>query len=114
MAQDAVDLVVRRLGVERACSTTTIPLVGAHGSNGAATPDRLSRRFGAEAADVAACGPTETITEGVPMLQAEARWAVAAEGAVTVADVERRLRLDLVPEWAAAARPYLEEVVSTV
>ncbi|HET6910312.1 MAG TPA: glycerol-3-phosphate dehydrogenase/oxidase [Mycobacteriales bacterium] len=113
MAQDAVDLVVRRLGVDRACSTTTIPLVGANGPGTAFAPDRLSRRFGAEAADVAACGPTESIAEGLPMLQAEACWAVAAEGAVTAADVERRLRLDLVPEWAAAARPYLEELVSS-
>jgi hypothetical protein len=37
---------------------------------------------------------------------------VRAEGAVTADDVERRLRLDLVPRWAAAARPYLDEVVS--
>jgi hypothetical protein len=31
---------------------------------------------------------------------------------VTVEDVERRLRLDLVPAWRDAARGYLAEVVS--
>jgi hypothetical protein len=46
----------------------------------------------------------------VPALRCEAHWAVAAEGAVTPGDVERRLRLDLVPAWAAAARPYVEEL----
>jgi len=111
MAQDAVDAVTRSLGIERPCPTTSLPLVGA----GAARPDRterLARRFGAEAAAVAAAGERTEIAPGVPALRCEAHWAVDAEGAVTAEDVERRLRLDLVPAWAAAARPYVDGVVS--
>ena len=111
MAQDAVDAVARALGVERPCRTATLPLVGA----GAAHQDRserLSRRFGAEAVEVAAAGERVPVAPGVPALRCEANWAVQAEGAITAEDVERRLRLDLVPAWAAAARPYVDEVVS--
>jgi hypothetical protein len=46
------------------------------------------------------------------MLKCEVGWAVAAEAASTVEDVERRLRLDVVPSWRAAARPYVEEVLA--
>jgi glycerol-3-phosphate dehydrogenase len=109
MAQDAVDAVCRRLHVDRDATTARLPLVGAGPRSGADT--RLERRFGSEAAAVAAAGPDGAIAPGLPMLRCEAAWAVAAEGAVTVDDVERRLRLDLVPEWAQAARPYVEEVV---
>jgi glycerol-3-phosphate dehydrogenase len=111
MAQDAVDAVTRALGTERPCPTTSIPLVGA-----GARVDRsrrLARRFGAEEAAVAAAGDQAPIASGAPMLRCEAHWAVQAEGAVTAEDVERRLRLDLVPAWAAAARPYVEDVVAS-
>ena len=111
MAQDAVDAVARSLGNDRPCPTITLPLVGA----GAARVDRtrrLSRRFGSEEASVAAAGETAPIAPGVPALRCEADWAVQAEGAITAADVERRLRLDLVPAWAAAARPYVDDVVA--
>jgi glycerol-3-phosphate dehydrogenase len=112
MAQDAVDAVVRRHRSGGACRTTALPLVGAPGSTDAALPERLRRRFGSEAARVAACGPLEPLAPGLPMLKCEAGWAVAAEGAVTVADVERRLRLDLVDEWRAVARGYVTEAVT--
>jgi len=112
MAQDAVDAVCRRLGHERPSVTTRLPLVGATAQR-AQPGDRLVRRFGAEAAEIAACGLHEPVAPGLPMLRSEVAWAVAAEGAVTVDDVERRLRLDLVPGWARAARPYLEEVVAS-
>ena len=111
MAQDAVDAVTTALGIARPCPTATLPLVGA----GDARQDRtrrLSRRFGAEEASVAAAGDQTSIAPGAPAMQCEAHWAVQAEGAVTADDVARRLRLDLVPAWAAAARPYLDEVVS--
>jgi glycerol-3-phosphate dehydrogenase len=111
MAQDAVDAVVRRLDVARDCTTTTLPLVGA-GPVRAMPGDRLARRFGAEAQDVAACGAQEPVAPDVPVLRCEVGWAVAAEGAVTVDDVDRRLRLDLVPAWSAACRPYVEEVLA--
>jgi len=111
MAQDAVDAVARDLGHERRCATTTLPLVGAVGVAGDPAT-RLVRRFGAEASAVAECGSTEPLADGLPMLRCEADWAMAAEGAVTVEDVERRLRLDLVPDWREAARPYLESVLA--
>jgi glycerol-3-phosphate dehydrogenase len=127
MAQDAVDAVTRALGLNRPCPTTSLPLVGARGGmagmdrtgldrtgldrTGLDRTGRLTRRFGAEADAVAAVGDQAPLAPGVPALQCEAHWAVEAEGAVTVDDVERRLRLDLVPAWAAAARPYVGSVV---
>jgi hypothetical protein len=44
-------------------------------------------------------------------LKCEVGWALAAEGALTAEDVERRLRLDLVPAWRSGARGYVEESV---
>jgi hypothetical protein len=55
----------------------------------------------------------EPVAAGLPALKCEVGWAIAAEGAVDVADVERRLRLDVVPQWRIAARDYLEEMVSS-
>ena len=110
MAEDTVDRVAQRLDARGACVTRTLPLVGAGRVTGATDlPARLVRRFGAEAPNVAACGPLEPVAPGLPALKAEVGWALAAEGAVTVDDVERRLRLDLVPAWREAARGYLEE-----
>src|SRR5205085_176680 len=86
LTEDAVDAVVRRLGLSNPCVTTTTPLVGA-GAPPRAPSDRLARRFGSEAADVAACGPREPVAPGVPALRCEVGWAVAAEGAVTPDDV---------------------------
>ena len=110
MAQDAVDRVARRLDRNIACVTTQVPLVGA-GEPPARAHRRLARRFGAEAAEVGAVGPAEPVVAEGPPLRCEVAWAVAAEGAVTADDVDRRLRLDLVPAWSAAARPYVDEVV---
>ena len=112
MAQDAVDAVAGRLGVSRPCVTTNVPLVGAGRPGLMAVPPRLSRRFGVEAADVAAVGPTEPVAPDVPALRCEVAWAVRAEGAVTADDVDRRLRLDLVPAWSQVARPYIDEVLA--
>jgi glycerol-3-phosphate dehydrogenase len=111
MAQDAVDAVARRLGVTRSSVTTHLPLVGAGRLPGRS--DRLARRFGVEADAVAGAGAKEPVAPGLPMLRCEVEWAVRAEGAVTVDDVQRRLRLDLVPAWAQDARPYVEEVVAS-
>jgi len=113
MAEDAVDRVAQRLGVGGACATRTLPLVAAGPvADAARLPARLVRRFGAEAAAVAACGPLEPVAAGGPALKCEVGWAIAAEGAVTAADVERRLRLDLVPAWCEASRSYVEEAVA--
>jgi glycerol-3-phosphate dehydrogenase len=104
MAQDTVDHLT-----DRPCRTASLPLVGAHGA--AAAPGlaaRLVRRYGSEAGDVAALAPglLTPVAPGLPVLGAEFAWAVAREGAMTVADLlERRTRLSLVDGWAEAARP---------
>jgi glycerol-3-phosphate dehydrogenase len=89
------------------CRTTDLPLVGA-GSSGR---DRLSRRYGSEAAAVAR-GTMTPVAEGVPVLRAELEWGLRAEGALTVEDLlERRTRLSLVDSWGEAARPAAESVL---
>ncbi len=113
MAQDAVDRIT-----DRPCRTHRLPLVGAPGSaagSGAvagAPPSavgagpalaRLARRFGAEAAAVAELGSTEPLAPGVPVCEAELRWAAAHELALTPEDLaDRRTRAGLVPEWREA------------
>ena len=103
MAQDAVDLLTAV-----PCRTAEIPLVGAGATGG----DRLTRRYGSEAAEVAACGPVTPVADGVPVLEAELHWGLEAEGALDAADLlERRTRLSLVDAWAEAARPCVESVL---
>jgi glycerol-3-phosphate dehydrogenase len=104
MAQDAVDRIT-----SRPCHTKNLPLVGAAPCPVGA-PDLLVRRYGSEAADVAALAAEdrtllEPVAPSVPVLGVELLWAVRAEGALTVEDVvERRTRAGLVPEWADAVR----------
>jgi glycerol-3-phosphate dehydrogenase len=99
MAQDVVDRLT-----DRPCMTRALPLVGAPGAPGG-TPARLARRYGAEAASVAAAGSLEPVAPGVPVCEAELRWAVAHELALCPEDlVERRTRAGLVPEWREAAQ----------
>lgn len=103
MAQDAVDLLT-----DVPCRTTNLPLVGA----GRKGNDRLTRRYGSEADQVAASGPLTPVADGVPVLQAELHWGMTAEGALTVEDLlERRTRLSLVDAWAEAAREVATSVV---
>ena len=111
MAQGAVDRVVARPGVAAGpCRTPDLPLVGAPaGPVSHALPPRLLRRFGAEAAEVAALadGRPELLgplAPGVPALGVEVLAARDREGALTLDDVlERRTRLGLVPAWREAA-----------
>lgn len=116
MAQDAVDLVCRRLRHTTPCRTASLPLVGAGSPRGAGgLPDRLVRRFGSEAARVADStdsGALEPLAPGLPALRCEAEWARRAEGAITAEDVvERRLRLDLVDAWRSAAADPVGELL---
>jgi glycerol-3-phosphate dehydrogenase len=118
MAEDAVDAVCRTADVQRRCRTASLPLVGAGRPDLACwgnVPMRLRRRFGTDAAAVAAGGTeplvTGEVTAAGPALRGEVAWALAAEGAVTADDVAARLRLDLVPGWLAAARPELDAAV---
>ena len=121
MAQDTVDRVAARPGVDAApCRTTRLPLVGAAQRPKLAkvdAPSRLVRRFGTEAPDVAALAADEPsllgpIADGVLVTGVEVLHAVAAEGALDAEDVlARRTRLSLTPRLAAAARPVVEALV---
>ena len=112
MAQDAVDAVT-----DRPCRTADLPLVGAVGPGAPGVPERLVRRYGTEAGDVAALAARdprllEPVAAGVPVLGVELAWGVHAEGALTAEDLlERRTRLSLVDAWHEAARPAAEAAV---
>jgi glycerol-3-phosphate dehydrogenase len=115
MAEDAVDAVAPGT----ACRTRDLPLVGA-GPVGDAhgLPPRLVRRYGVEAADVAALAARDPrlldpVAPGVPVLGVELAWGTVAEGALTAADLlERRTRLSLVDAWHEAARPAAEAALT--
>jgi glycerol-3-phosphate dehydrogenase len=114
MAEDAVDAVAP----DRACRTRDLPLVGAVGAPNEGVPARLVRRYGAEAAEVAALAGDdprllEPVAPGVPVLGVELRWGVVAEGALTPADLlERRTRVSLVDAWHEATRPAAEAALA--
>jgi len=94
MAQDAVDLVS-----DQPCRTRRLPLIGAMPWQPDAS--RLQSRFGTEAPVVSQStgGQSDAPIPGTPVLPCEITWATQAEGALTAADVERRLRVDLAPWW---------------
>ena len=110
MAQQAVD---RALGSRAPHSRTArLPLVGAAPPSILRlqrAPARLVRRYGVEAAAVAALADhdpalLEPIAAGVPVLGVELAFGVAHEGALTVDDLlDRRVRLGLIPEQRRAA-----------
>jgi glycerol-3-phosphate dehydrogenase len=119
MAQDAVDRIAARDGIDaRSCATRTLPLVGAGPTPSAVLPTRLVRRYGAEAARVAALADSdpsllEPVAPGVPVLRAELRYAIEHELALTTADLlDRRTRLGLVPAWREAAHEAAEELLA--
>jgi glycerol-3-phosphate dehydrogenase len=124
MAEDAVDAVTARPGVDAArCRTATLPLVGARRPTGQSVTDRtvngrLLRRFGAEADEVAAAADDrpellEPIAPGLPAYGVEFVAAVEREGALSADDVlDVRTRLGLVPEWRDAALPAAQELFS--
>ncbi|MDQ1245791.1 MAG: glycerol-3-phosphate dehydrogenase [Actinomycetota bacterium] len=112
MAEDVVDLLS-----DRPCRTRRLPLVGAQPWQ----PDagRLVTRFGGEAsvvAELAQGDPAALVPiAGTPVLPVELLWARVAEGAVTTGDVlDRRLRLDLVPDWRKAVGAHLGSGASDV
>ncbi|MHB8694756.1 MAG: glycerol-3-phosphate dehydrogenase/oxidase [Solirubrobacteraceae bacterium] len=120
MAQDAVDFICRRGDLAAGpCLTDTLPIVGAqpHGTRTPpGVPQRLVRRYGAEASAVAALAQErpellDPIAPGVPILGVELLVAREWEGALTAADVlDIRTRASLVPEWREAAGEALERL----
>ena len=122
MAQDVVDVVVARRGGPPSV-TATLPLVGAGPVPGAATqPDRLVRRYGSDAAAVAALAARdatllEPVAAGSPVLGVELLFGILHEGAMNLDDLlDRRVRLGLVPEErrraAAAATRLLQSAAA--
>jgi glycerol-3-phosphate dehydrogenase len=120
MAQDAVDVVAARPGVKAGdCVTRSLPLVGAqpYGSPAPANvPERLVRRFGAEAPSVAALADgrpelLHPVAPGLPALGVELVAAVQREGAMSADEVlDIQTRLGLVEAWREAALPAVERV----
>lgn len=120
MAQDAVDAVGVRLGLDLPCRTTALPLLGAAGRRELAdvrAPGRLVRRYGTEAPlvwSLAGLDPAlaDPVAPGCPTLGVELLFGVLAEGAVTVGDLlERRTRVSLVEADVEAARPAAERAL---
>ena len=113
MAQDAVDRLT-----DVPCKTAQLPLVGAAGPVGAVVHPRLVRRFGTEAAAVAALAEgrpslLEPVAPGVPALGVEVLWAREQELALSADDVlDRRLRLDLHEARRAAAANRVAELLA--
>ncbi len=121
MAQDAVDAVAARPGVNAGrCRTPTLPLVGAqpHGAvRVTGVPSRLVNRFGSEAVELAAEHPDllNPIAPGLPALGVELVAAVEREGAVTVDGIlDIRTRLGLVPAWREQALPAAQDAAYAI
>jgi glycerol-3-phosphate dehydrogenase len=121
MAQDAVDAVTARLGVDHPSPTRTLPLVGAASAKVLETlgvPARLVQKYGTEAIAVHALGRldpklAEPLFDGTDITGAELFFAVRAEGASTVEDLlERRTRLAFVPADAVRARDRAEQILA--
>ena len=121
MAEDAVDVVGRRLGVSARCRTRSTPLLGAAPQASlrtVAAPARLIRRFGTEAPQVAALADDDPnllapVAERVAGPRASnSRSACSPRARSPSTDLlERRTRLALVPADAELARPAAERII---
>jgi glycerol-3-phosphate dehydrogenase len=122
MAEDTVDVIANRAGVDTApCRTRSVPLVGAASPPALAAveaPGRLVRKYGAEAPAVLAIADgdphlLEPIAPTVPTTRAELVFAVRHEGALNVDDLlDRRTRIGLVPEDRALAESAAADVAA--
>ena len=123
MAQDAVDAAVAHAGlVAGPCRTHRLPLLGAASRAELAAleqPERLVRRYGADAGLVVASAAAATglapaellapVAAGVPVTLAELVFGVTHEGAADVDDLlDRRTRVGLVPTDRELALPAAE------
>jgi glycerol-3-phosphate dehydrogenase len=115
MAEEVVDRIAAREGVQAGpCRTRELPLVGAASHvdlERVRAPQRLVRRYGAEAPIVHALGNRERallepLAPGIDVLGVELRFGLTHEGALTIDDLlDRRTRLGLIPADRAAALP---------
>ena len=126
MAEDAVDRAVQEARLEAGpCRTRALPLLGAAPAAQLAAieaPERLVRRFGAEAPAVLRDALAVTglgleelvapIAAHLPATLAELVFGITHEGARTVADLlDRRTRIGLVPEDRELAQPAAERAL---
>jgi glycerol-3-phosphate dehydrogenase len=120
MAQDTVDHLLGNDG--RHCVTASLPLMGAATHDElrhVAAPSRLVRRYGTEAAQVAALAAgdrslLEPIVDTLPVLGVELLFGAQHEGALTPDDLlDRRVRLGLVPAERRAAEAAAAGVMQT-
>jgi glycerol-3-phosphate dehydrogenase len=109
MAEHAVDAAVAQRGLDAGrCTTATLPLVGAAGARtlaGLDAPERLVRRYGAEAPQLAVDPALlRPLADGLPYTPAELVFGASHEGALDVDDLlDRRTRIGLVPADRARA-----------
>jgi glycerol-3-phosphate dehydrogenase len=121
MAQDVVNLLVRREGLTAGpCVTARRPLVGAAPRDHLAAlrvDPWLADRYGAEAVELSARMQADPelaapVVAGRPWRLVELAWALEHEGALSVSDlVDRRTRIGLVPAERAAAIPAAEALL---
>jgi len=121
MAEDTVDRLVS--GQHRPSRTARLPLVGAapvEVLRGIDAPQRLVRRYGIEARQVAALAAADRslldpIAEGLPVLGVELLHGMQHEGALTLDDLlDRRVRLGLVPRDRRAAEASAASLVGAL
>lgn len=119
MAQDALDQVPD----SPPCVTKSTPLVGAQPyatRPPSGIPVRLVRHYGSEAPRVAHLADTEPrllepLAPNVPVLGVEVAFAVASEGALSLADIlERRTRLSVTPALLDTAASRAAEIALSV
>ncbi|GIU85561.1 MAG: glycerol-3-phosphate dehydrogenase [Acidimicrobiia bacterium] len=109
MAADAVDEVVRVLGVDARSRTKHLRLHGVTGWDSPDLPRELATRYGGDARDVLALARAdarlgEPLVPGLPTIRAEVVYAARAEMARTVDDVlSRRTRVRILARDASAA-----------
>jgi glycerol-3-phosphate dehydrogenase len=120
MAEDAVDVAVRRAGrVAGPCLTRRLPLVGAADRRTLCSvdaPRRMVARYGVEAGRVQALpGARRVVCPGLPYTAAELAFGVSHEGALDVSDLlERRTRIGLVAADLEPSREVAEEALARV
>ena len=122
MAQDTIDMVVRRLDRRERCRTKNLKLFGASGYRELAVSDpyfHLSSRFGTAAGEVRALieedsSLGEPLVPGLPYVAAEAVYATRLEMATTLDDVlTRRTRAHLEDRAATiSAAPAIAELIA--
>lgn len=121
MAEATVDAVCRRVRSAEGCRTRSLPLVGAASRevlSRVPAPERLVRRYGTEATEVAALGLVHPelmrpVSDTCPTLGVELLFGVLHEGALTSADlIERRTRISFDAQAVDAAREVADRVLA--